>query len=383
MKKSIIIFMMIVSWATANAQRNLDLKDFNTWSVQANLNSNFGNTDIVQNKPFYTSMDMNFGYGLRVTKFLTHNFGLSLDNYRSKLSGSNDKWSYNTDIRYQTSILAQLQTGNIRYINAFSKLQLYGYVGYGTLNFHAVAKNKEDETRNTDVTMNSQVIPIGMGVKYHLAENATLNLEYSMNKVDGDKLDGYANVLTDYDNYSRFSIGFSWTFGHDDDINLEWHDPRPRPTAPFYRKDTVVIIQKVPMVDSNSVSSSTQKQAVDSAMLAAIKDSVRLDLLTTTIYYDFNKWTYQPIYNTALSDLALEAMNNPPQVITIDSYCDTIGTPEHNDIVVWRRAEEVKKQFVGFGIPDSMLQITLHGEEDAKSPIDSENRKTIISIRRK
>jgi OOP family OmpA-OmpF porin len=373
--------MMIVSWATANAQRNLNLKDFNTWSVQANLNSNFGNTDIVQNKPFYTSMDMNFGYGLRVTKFLTHNFGLSLDNYRSKLSGSNDKWSYNTDIRYQTSILAQFQTGNIRYINAFSKLQLYGYLGYGTVNFRAVAKNKDDASKNTDVTMNSQVIPIGMGVKYHLAENATLNLEYSMNKVDGDRIDGYSNVLTNYDNYSRFSIGFSWTFGNEDDLNLEWHDPRPRPSAQPYRKDTVVIIQRIPAVDSNSVAN--RKSEIDSTMLEAIKDSVRLDLLTTTIYYDFNKWNYLPIYNTALSDLALEAINNPPQAITIDSYCDTIGTAEHNAIVASRRAQEVKKQFIGFGIPESMLEITLHGEDDAKSPVDADNRKTIISLKRK
>lgn len=381
MKKPLIIFMMIVSWATANAQRNLDLKDFNTWSIQANLNSNFGNTDIVQNKPFYTNVDMNFGYGLRITKFLTHNLGISLDNYRSKLSGSNDKWSYNTDIRYQTSIMAQMQTGNIRYINAFSKFQLYGYIGYGTVNFHAVAKNKDDAAKNTDVTMNSQVIPIGLGVKYHLAENATINAEYSMNRVDGDKLDGYDNVLTNYDNYSRFSIGFSWTFGNEDDINLEWHDPRPRPTAPFYRRDTIVVMQQVP--PSGTASSQSNKQEVDSASLAAMRDSIRLDLLKTTIYYDFNKWTYLPIYNTAISDLALEAFNNPPQVITIDSYCDTIGTPEHNAIVVSRRANEVVKQLKDFGVPDSMIEVTLHGEESALSPSDAENRKTVISLRKK
>lgn len=381
MKKPILILIAIALCATANAQRNLSLKDFNTWSVQANINSNFGNTDIVQNKPFYTDVDMNFGYGLRVTKFLTHNFGISLDNYRSSLSGSNNRWSYNTDIRYQTSILAQFQTGNIRYINAFSKFQLYGYLGYGTVNFRAIAKNNQDASKNTEVKMNSQVIPIGLGVKYHLAENATLNLEYSMNRVDGDELDGYSDALTNYDNYSRFSVGFSWTFGNKDDINLEWHDPRPRPAAPFYRKDTVVIIQQVPMADSTMLS--RQSATIDSASLAALTDSIRLSMLNTTIYYEFNKWHFQPLYNIAISDIALEALNNPPQVITIDSYCDTVGTTEHNQIIVSRRAQEVKRQFLELGIPDSMMEVTLHGEDDAKSPIDAENRKTIISLRRK
>lgn len=379
MRKSIIIIMLVLSFGVAKAQRMLNLKEFNTWSVQGNLNSNFGNTDITQNKPFYTNVDLTYGYGIRITKFLTHNVGLSLDNYRGKLNGSNEWWSYSTDIRYQTSVLLQLQTGNIRYIDAFKKWQLYGYIGYGTVNFHSQAKNERNPSKNTDVKMNSQVIPAGLGVKYHLAENATLNLEYSITKVDGDYLDGYSNSLTEYDYYSRFSVGFAWTLGKKWNKSLEWNDPRPRPSTQTYRKDTVVIIQQVPTVDSNIL---MQRRIADSTALATMKDSIRLSLLKTTIYYDFNKWDYLPIYNTALSDLALEAINNPPQVITIDSYCDTVGTKEHNQIIVSRRAEEVKSQFIGFGIPESMLRITLHGEEDAKSNVDAENRKTIVSLKR-
>ena len=66
--------------------------------------------------------------------------------------------------------------------------------------------------------------------------------------------------------------------------------------------------------------------------------------------------------------------------ILIQSFCDTVGTSEHNRIIVERRANEIKKRIVGFGISESLIVVVLHGEEDAIEPNDAENRKSIISV---
>lgn len=380
MKKHLITLLLIFPFLSLQAQRNLNLKDFNTWSIQGNLNSNLAHTDIVQNKPFYSDVDMSFGYGLRVTKFLTHHFALSLDNYRTSLSGSRNNWSYQTDIRYQTAILAQLQTGNIRYTNALSKFQLYGYLGYGTVNFRAVAENSNRPSQNTELKGNSQVIPIGMGLKYHLAENATLNLEYSLNRMDGDELDGYVEGLSEYDSYSRLSIGFSWTLGKKDNLNLEWHDPRPRFVAPAYKKDTLVIIQQIPAVDSNSIAQKNRMS--DSELINAVRDSVRIDMLSTTVYYEFNKWKLPKAHHSILGDMALEVLNNPNLTIKIDSYCDTIGTTQNNAIIVSKRAEQVKNYLLTYGVSESNIFISHHGEEDAIFANDAENRRTVVRFKK-
>jgi len=376
MKKSILLVWAILLSSFSFAQtRNLNLREFNTWSVQANAAINYGNTDIAKNNLFYTGVSSNVGYGLRVNKFISHNLAFSLDGYRSTLHGSNLYRSYKTSIDYQVSIMGQIQTGNIRFINQFNKMQLYGFIGYGTIRTSTELTDTKGTVRTKKI---EQVIPVGMGVKYHISNKLTLNLEYAFNRVNGDYLDGYSNSLTEYDNYSKFAIGASYTFGSDQNRILEWHDPRPRQTTPFYRKDTVIVIQRIIEKDTTVPLPSTQ---VDSAALAHVSDSLAKDALTAVIYYDFNKWNYPLMYNSFLSDIAVNIINNPGRKITIDSYCDTIGTPEHNLIIVERRAKTIAKVFTDFGIPRSLIEITLHGEESATAIIDADNRKSIVSVR--
>jgi len=382
MKKPVLTLIAVFTVLCSMAQnRQLNIADFKTWSIQGNLNSNIGNTDIAKNDLFYSKTSLNLGYGARLTKYVSNNFGLAFDAYNSTLEGSNSKWSYKSNINYQTSLLLIAQTGNVRYFRNLEKFQLYGYLGYGMLNYKAEAKNNVNPELNTTSKGNYQVIPIGLGAKYHLKDNMTINLEYSFNNINGDKLDAYNNVLTEYDNYSRVSVGFSYTLGKYYKKELEWHDPRPTPPKPFYRVDTVVVIQKTMVPDTNTRKVNDVSALLsDSVTMGKLMDSLETNLLTTTVYYEFNKWNCPLIYNSRLTDISLEVLNYEGKKILIQSFCDTVGTPEHNRVIVERRANEIKQRIIGFGISESLIVVILHGEEDAIEPTDAENRKSIISV---
>lgn len=379
MKKTITTFLLLLICLTGIAQtRKLTLKDFKTWSIQGNINSNFSNGDIARNSPFYSKTSMNLGYGLRLNKFFSNNFGVALDLYNSKLSGDDGKWSYESKINYQPSILLIAQTGNIRYFDELKNFQLYGYLGYGLVNYDSEAKNSLKPELNTSYSGNYQVIPVGIGVKYHVANDLTANLEYSFNNVNGDKLDGYDNYLTNYDSYSRISLGISYAIGKSFHRELEWHDPRPSPSRIPNRVDTVVIIQKIPSADTNKIE-------LQNANANLLNDSILLDSIAfsnakVTIYYDFNKYQLPILYHYKLQNISLEAINRKNTRLVIESYTDTIGSPENNRIIVERRSNQIMQYLISIGVPKELIDIKLHDETDAILPTDAENRKSIVYL---
>ncbi len=223
---SILFFLFFGLTTIAQDTKLQSLKDFNTWTIQGNINANYGHTDIVYNDLFYKDVNANLGYGARFMKYLSPYFSIGTDLYTSKLHGLNKELEYNTNIHLQVSVLAQFQTGNARYINDFKRFQLYGYVGYGSVNFSSKLTNKNTSQKTTYMRQNAQVIPVGVGIKYKLKDHVTLNLEYTYNAVNTDYLDAFRNPLTDYDYYSKFQLGISQTLLQDEKSSkkdLEWY----------------------------------------------------------------------------------------------------------------------------------------------------------------
>jgi outer membrane protein OmpA-like peptidoglycan-associated protein len=384
MKKTLTTLSLLLICLTVFGQtRKLTLKDFKTWSIQGNLNSNISNGDIANNTPLYSKTALNFGTGLRVNKFFSNNFGIALDLFNGKLSGEDGNWSYNSNINYQTSILLVAQTGNIRYFDELKRFQLYGYVGYGTLNYSSESKNSVWSNKNASYKGNYQVIPVGFGLKYHLANDLTANVEYSFNNVNGDRLDGFEDYYTNYDRYSRFTVGISYAIGKSFYKELEWHDPRPLPSQIPVRKDTVFIIQQSVKEDNvntdsilTSLNNKIEKHLNDSSYL----DSVYLSKTKLTIFYEFNEYKLPILYHYKLQNIGLEALNRNNSRIIIESFTDTIGSPENNQIIVKRRSKEIYDYFIKIGIPKNIIDIKLHDEKDALLPTDQENRKSIVYI---
>lgn len=211
----------------SNGQNLRKLNEFNTWSIQGNLAICYGHTDFAYNDVFYNSVYANAGIGLRATKYLTPHFALSADLFKTKLHGYNDDYEFDAMIDGQFAILAQLQTGHSKQIDAFKNFQLYGYLGYGRLHYSTKLIKKSNSNVEFSYGV-SQVIPIGIGLKYKIMDKTTLNIEYVYNNVNTDLLDGYRDPLTEYDNYSKFQIGIATTIFNGDKYlkeDLEWYNP--------------------------------------------------------------------------------------------------------------------------------------------------------------
>ena len=200
------------------------LNEFNTWTLQMNVGINYAHADLAYNDLFYKNVYSNSSAGLRVTKYLFPHFALATDFSKTNLHGYNKEYSYSTKINYQLCVLAQFQTGYPKYIENFKNFQLYGYVGYGLLDYNSKLisqKTGEEEAHYSDYT---QVMPVGLGIKYKTNKDIVISFEYVFNNINTDYLDAFNNPLTNFDDYSKFQLGFSFMFTNKNKerLNLEW-----------------------------------------------------------------------------------------------------------------------------------------------------------------
>ena len=109
-------------------------------------------------------------------------------------------------------------------------------------------------------------------------------------------------------------------------------------------------------------------------------DSITFSNAKVTIYYDFNKHKLPILYHYKLQNISLEAINRKNTRLVIESYTDTIGSPENNRIIVERRSNQIMEYLINIGVPKELIDIKLHDENDAIMPTDAENRKSIVYL---
>jgi OmpA-OmpF porin, OOP family len=72
--------------------------------------------------------------------------------------------------------------------------------------------------------------------------------------------------------------------------------------------------------------------------------------------------------------------------ITVIGHTDRVGTVEYNDALSLRRAERVRRDFVGRGIPDQSISVAGRGEREpivstADEVAEPRNRRVEINVR--
>jgi OOP family OmpA-OmpF porin len=213
------------------------MKDFRTWDLGFHFGVTQAHTDISSNDLFSGSLQNQLAYGLSLTKFLSHSFALQGDFITGKIS-SKDKekplqYFYTTSIKYDASINAVFQIGNISFLKRNSGLAIYGYLGIGMISFDPSSSwFVQDNLILTDTTTPSvnyhntkeTVFPLGLGVKYRVDNNFSIVADYSLRITNTDKLDGYFRLFSGNDNYSYIRIGLTCHLGKKEKI-LEWNNP--------------------------------------------------------------------------------------------------------------------------------------------------------------
>ena len=88
---------------------------------------------------------------------------------------------------------------------------------------------------------------------------------------------------------------------------------------------------------------------------------VQLNL--AAIHFDFDKYDIRPGDATILQGNANQLKNVTGKTVTVEGYCDPVGTSEYNMALGMRRAESAKTYLVKLGLSPEMFSTISFGEE--------------------
>jgi peptidoglycan-associated lipoprotein len=82
-----------------------------------------------------------------------------------------------------------------------------------------------------------------------------------------------------------------------------------------------------------------------------------------TVYFDFDKFDIRPMDVKAMGENEAWLRDNPDSRLTLEGYCDPVGTEEYNRGLGLRRSNAAKAYLVKQGIDAARLTAISFGEE--------------------
>lgn len=359
MKKIISLLMFICLCASlGHAQSQaIVLKNFDKWSFGINFSANQINGDATDKKSKFNLLGPKFGYGLTLSKQLSHFTGVEFNYSAGNLGLTYAPYSFSSKFKqFDGRFRVNFTNGQI--IANYSKTQIYGFVGAGLMNYETTIKNESgDSTLKPDWVT---VIPVGVGFKQRYSQKTSLNIEVGYNKVNTDRLDGYKVGLSENDGYINVKVGLQYTLGKKKKP-LEWDEPLSYFKPSLENSvDTVVVIKKETIVIGDTTSKKPK------------------EIKSLTIYYDTGDHLISGIYSEDLNKILNQLKNNPESYVEILAFCDSTGSEKTNNKLVVRRSRIVKDYFINNDVIDDRIHVYNYGMEFAKDPILSKDRKVII-----
>ena len=103
-----------------------------------------------------------------------------------------------------------------------------------------------------------------------------------------------------------------------------------------------------------------------------------------TIYFDYDKDTIRPEFESVLNEHAAYLRNNPDAQIVLQGHADERGTREYNLGLGERRAQSVERYLSLQGVSSSQIEVVSYGEERPAVQGNSEqsyakNRRVVIA----
>jgi outer membrane protein OmpA-like peptidoglycan-associated protein len=104
------------------------------------------------------------------------------------------------------------------------------------------------------------------------------------------------------------------------------------------------------------------------------------------LYFQGDSDEYTPESKQAFENVFAELSRRKAAEVTVIGHTDRIGTVEYNDALSLRRAERVRRDFVGRGIPNQSVSVAGRGEREPIVPTADEvaeprNRRVEINVR--
>lgn len=357
MKKLLVTLTLMVISVLGHAQlipKPQLLKDFSTWSVSPIFALSYGNMDMEENDPFYKRTRLNTGFGLEVSKQLSHFASFQISGFNSKLKTEWTDYRVSTDFT-QFDVKFRFNMTNGALFRKWQSTQIYAFMGYGVMWFDAIRQDKvtgQDVYQINDVT---RVLPFGVGYKNRLGNRTSISADLSYNHTNSDKVDTWANGLTSKDGYTRLTVSLTYNLGKK--RILEWDHPWPY-LVPESVHDTTTVIQRFEYTPPPA------------------PEPVKLD--STIIYYVAKHYQVEQFYIKDL-DHVLERARDEDFSVEIYAYCDSSGIHKDNLKLVELRAKKVFEYAKRYVSED---RITIHkfDESAAVYAPEARNRKVVVKL---
>jgi len=332
------------------------LKNFDKWSFGFNVSANNSNGDATDKKSSFNLFNPKAGFGLTLSKQISHFSGFELNYTTGKLGIAYSPYSFNSKFQ-QIDGRFRLNFTNGQIIANYKKTQVYAFVGVGMINYSTsiISDSAEVSVRDNDWV---HVMPFGVGFKKRLGPKSSLNVEMGYNRVNTDLLDGYKSAGSERDGYTDLKVGLQFTLGKRKNP-LEWDEPLAyfKPLAE-HSVDTVVLVKKETIVMGDTASKKPLKML--------------------TIFYDTGDHLINGIYSEDLNKVLNQLKQNDQSFIEILAFCDSTGSEKTNNKLVLKRSRVVTDYFINNDISKDRINVYNYGMDFAKDPILSKDRKVII-----
>lgn len=355
MKKLFVTMAIVLTGLVGFSQipKPQTLSEFSTWSLTPYAAFTFENTDFEKNDPFYKKTPLNTGFGLEVSKQLSHFTSVQLNYFNTELNTESSFNKFNSNVN-QFDLRFRLNITNGSVFRKWQSTQLFAYAGYGILFYDATRTASLTGETVYEVNNNTSVIPVGVGAKYRLGNRTSLSFDLSYNQTNTDDLDAWVNALTSKDGFTKATFAFTYNLGKKK--ILEWDHPYAY-LVPESVHDTTVVIQKIEYTPPK-------------------QEPIKLD--TAIIYYIAKHYQIEETYLDDL-DNVLNRAKDENFNIEIMAFCDTSGKQDDNYNLVSLRAEKVR-QYANKFISDDRITIYRYDESWATYAPEARNRKVIVRL---
>ena len=210
---------------------------YNTWSIGLNVGATSPMLATGGSSDFNGNV-INLGYGVSLRDQLSHAFGLQFDLRGGKVSGNkgsaasvtdgvngNQYDSFSTSF-WQGSISGVVNIGSINFLHRANSVNFFGHAGAGLASYQpTITGTGGTGAKQWPNHVKEFVVPVGVGVKFKLTDQLSLNLGYTENFIDGDNFDGVRKGYPTKDRYSYSYAGVEYTLGSKSKPSLEWVNP--------------------------------------------------------------------------------------------------------------------------------------------------------------
>jgi len=378
-----------------------------------------------KNRGDFTSPNGNLGYGADIKYQVTPAVGFEVDYLGGKLSGDDSHpnaagispySSFSTTIHYAASLNTDIIVGNISWHNNRSAIQPYLTSGVGTMNYTPVITSADGSTADFKTTGNGSINeiywPVGVGLKFNIANGVNLDLGYQVNFAFSENLEGYPYGGAD-DRFSYAHIGLEFALGSRSKPQLAVHNPVSSMRQEYLWQnqqtrtelETQLAAQRAQndqlRTDLNTANANFAKLTMDSdgdgvsdffdkcpntppgtkvdgsgcplpvpvvqqpdtKVYITEQDKKVVSEAVKNLDFEFNKATIKPGSFPTLDRLA-DLLNTKHFNLKLAGYTDNVGGAAYNLRLSKDRAQAVKDYLVGKGVSDSQIQSEGHGKSN-------------------